>query len=311
MFDRLLQSTGIFLACVLWSGTVNTAEIRTDPASHGVATGAVLEGVIQAGDFEKFKVFVLGGGNAFQIYLASPGGDLAEAMKIGLLVRLLKLSTVVPSKPLTNQAFETAAAEHGLANPKADFQCSSACFFIFVAGVHRSHDDRGPALIGIHRPSLTTDALKRLSGDQAIAANGQARTMVENYLKAMGVPAKYAEMMYSEPGQRIHWIRNDDFETDLDGFIPQLRDWVDARCDKRSDIEKNDRQPSKSKTVNEQTRAERSVDRLPSENHREELSCLKQAQVDLALRAYDEVIKRRNGLTAPLTPDKILPAPAK
>lgn len=149
-----------------------------------------------------------------------------------------------------------------------------------------------------------------MSGDQAIAANGQARTMVENYLKAMGVPAKYAEMMYSEPGRRIRWIRNDDFETDLDGFIPQLRDWVDARYDKRSDIEKNDRRTPKSKTVVEQ-KSERSVDMSLSGNHGEEPSCLKQAQIDLALRAYNEVIKRRNGQTAPPTPDKILPAPAK
>jgi hypothetical protein len=132
--------------------------------------------------------------------------------------------------------------------------------------------------------------------------------MVENYLKAMGVPAKYAEMMYSDPGRVIRWIRNDDFEDDLAGFIPQLRDWVDARCDKRSDIEKNDRQPLKSKTVGEQTK---SVDISPSANHVEELSCLKQAQVDLALRAYDEVIKRRNGHAAPPPPDNISPAPAK
>jgi hypothetical protein len=54
--------------------------------------------------------------------------------------------------------------------------------------------------------------------------------MVENYLKVMGVPAKYAETMYSEPVRRIRWIRNDDVE--LDGFIPQVRDWVDARCDR-------------------------------------------------------------------------------
>jgi hypothetical protein len=309
VFDRFLKSTGIFLACVLWSGTVSAAEFRPDPASHGVAAGAVLEGPIQAGDFEKFKTFIFDGGNPFQIYLASPGGDLAEAMKIGLLVRLLKLSTVVPGKPLTNQAFESAAAEHGLTNPKPDYQCASACFFIFVAGVYRSHDDRGPALLGIHRPSLTADTLKRLSADQAIAANGQARTMVDNYLKAMGVPAKYSQMMYSDPGRRISWIRNDDFEADLDGFIPQLRGWVDARCDKRSDIEKNDRQTPKSKTVDEQTKSERS--RLPSGNHGEELSCLKQAQVDLALRAYDEVIKGRNGQTAPPATDKISPAPAK
>ena len=310
MFDRLLQSTGIFLACVLWSGTVSAAEIRTDPASHEVAAAAVFEGVIQAGDFEKFKTFILNGGNAFQIYLASPGGDLAEAMKIGILVRLLKLSTVVPGKPLTNQAFESAAAEHALANPKPDYQCASACFFIFVAGVHRSHDDRGPALLGIHRPSLTADTIKRLSADQAIAANGRTRTMVDNYLKAMGVPTKYTEMMYSDPGRRIRWIRNDDFEADLDGFIPQLRDWVHARCDKRSDIEKNDRQTPKSKTVVEQ-KSEHSVDMSLSGNHGEELSCLKQAQIELALRAYDEVIKRRNGQTAPPTPDKIFPAPAK
>jgi hypothetical protein len=297
VFDRLLQSTGIFLACVLCSGTVSAAEIRADPASHGVAAGAVLEGTIQAGDYEKFKNFILNGGNAFQIYLASPGGDLVEAMKIGLLVRLLKLSTVVPGKALTNQTLELAAAEHGLANPKANYECASACFFIFVAGIHRSHDDRGPALLGIHRPSLTADTLKRLSADQAIAANGQSRTMVENYLKAMGAPAKYAEIMYSDPGRRIRWIRNDEFEADLDGFIPQLRDWVDTRCDKRSDIENNNRQTPKSKTVVQQSKSERSVDTLPSANHGEELGCLKQAQVDLALRAYDEVTKRYNGQT--------------
>jgi hypothetical protein len=311
VFYRLLQSAGIFLACVLWSGTVSAADIRTDPVSHGVAAGAVLEGVIQAGDFEKFKNFILNGGNPFQIYLASPGGDLAEAMKIGLLVRLLKLSTVVPGKQLTNQAFESAAAAHGLANPKADYQCASACFFIFAAGVHRSHDDHGPALLGIHRPSLTADTLKRLSEDQAIAVNGRTRTMVENYLKAMGVPTKYAEMMYSDPGRRIRWIRNDEFEADLDGFIPQLKDWVDARCDKRSDVEKNGQQTPKSEPDVEQEKSERSVNTLRLGNHGEELSCLKQAQVDLALRAYDEVIKRRNGQTAPLMPDKISPAPAK
>ena len=284
MVFRLLQSNAIFLACVLWSGTVSAAEIRTDPASYGGAAGAVLEGAIRAGDFDRFKNFILERGNAFQIYLASPGGDLAEAMKIGLLVRLLKLSTVVPGKPLTNQAFESAAVEHGLTNPRADYQCSSACFFIFVAGVHRSHDDHGPALLGIHRPSLTSDSLKRLSTDQAIAANGQARKVVENYLKAMGVPAKYSEMMYSEPGQ-IRWIRNNDFEADLDGFIPQLRDWVDARCDKQNDIEKGDRQTGQ--------------------------NCKKQAQVDLALRAYNEAIKKRNGQGTAPSPDKISPAPTK
>jgi hypothetical protein len=311
IFNRLLLWIGVFVTCALCSGKVSAADVRMDPSQGVVAAGAIFEGPIQAGDFEKFKTFILNGGNAVQIYLASPGGDLAEAMKIGLLVRLLKLSTVVPGKTLTNQAFEAATTEHNLTNPKADYLCTSACFFIFVAGVHRSHDDRGPPLLGIHRPKLTADTLKKLSSDQAIAADGQARKMVENYLTAMGVPAKYAEIMYSEPGRRIRWIMNDDFEADFDGFIPQVRDWVDARCDKRGDIKNNGMQLPKAKTTAEQVNSERSVGTTPMGRHREELSCQKQAQVDLALGAYEEVIKKRNGQTAPLTPDSISPAHAK
>jgi len=104
---------------------------------------------------------------------------------------------------------------------------------------------------------------------------------------------------------------NDDFEADFDGFIPQVRDWVDARCDKRGDIKNNGMQLPKAKTTAEQVNSERSVGTTPMGRHREELSCQKQAQVDLALGAYEEVIKKRNGQTAPLTPDSISPAHAK
>ena len=43
--------------------------------------------------------------------------------------------------------------------------------------------------------------------------------------------------MFSVPKDEIRWISNDDFEADFNGFIPELKDWVDARCDKRTDIE--------------------------------------------------------------------------
>jgi hypothetical protein len=310
MFNRLLLSTRIFAACVLCSSTVSAADIRMGP-SHGVVARAVLEGTIQAGDFDKFKKFILNGGNVVEIYLASPGGDLAEAIKIGLLVRILKLSTVVPGKTLTHQARESATTGHGLTNPKADYACVSACFFIFVAGVHRSHDDVGSALLALHRPSLTADTLKRLSPEQAVTADGQARMMVDNYLKAMGVPEKYIETMYSEPARRIRWIRNDEFETDFDGFIPQLRDWIGARCDKRDDFEKSNVLMPKFKSVAAKTKSDHSIGTMPMGKYEQELSCLKKAQVDLALRAYDEVMKRRNGQADPLPLDKVSPSPSK
>src|SRR5271168_4059283 len=110
ILSRLITA---MVACVLGSITVAAAEIRV-LSSPAAITGVVLEGKIEAGDFDRFKNIILNGDNAVEIYLASPGGDLSEAMKIGALVRLLKLSTVVPSKSLTNQSRELAVARLNL-----------------------------------------------------------------------------------------------------------------------------------------------------------------------------------------------------
>jgi hypothetical protein len=77
----------------------------------------VLEGEIQPGDFDKLRILVdpnaetsvgVGGvgGDWYrdkysEIYLASPGGFVVEAMKIGRLVRALRWESIVPS-PITN-----------------------------------------------------------------------------------------------------------------------------------------------------------------------------------------------------------------
>jgi hypothetical protein len=218
--DCTFWSAAVLVACLLRSATAGAAEIRADPSGASVK-GAVLEGEIEAGDFEKFENFILDGEKTTQIYLASPGGDLNEAMKIGLLVRALKLWTVVPSKALTNQKYDLVAARHNLKDPKANYVCASACFFVFVAGIHRSSDDVGPPILGIHRPSLAKNALSRSNIGQTMVADDRARATVENYLKLMGVPSKYAEEMYSVPKGRIRWIRYDEFQADFSGFISE------------------------------------------------------------------------------------------
>jgi hypothetical protein len=218
--DCMFRSAAVFVACLLGFATAGAAEIRADPSSASVK-GAVLEGKIEAGDFEKFKNFILDGEKTTQIYLASPGGDLNEAMKIGLLVRALKLWTVVPSKALTSQNYDLVVARHNLKDPKANYLCASACFFMFVAGVHRSSDDLGPPILGIHRPFLAKSDLSGLDIGQTAAAADRARATVENYLKLMGVPSKYAEDMYSVPKGRIRWIRYDEFQADFSGFISE------------------------------------------------------------------------------------------
>ncbi len=271
LFDKF-WSAAVFVTCMLGVIRVGAAaEIRLDP-SHGTTEGAVLEGEIEKGDFDKFKQFILNGNNAVEIYLASPGGDLGEAMKIGLLARILKLSTVVPSKALTNESRRFGAARHNLKHPR-DNVCASACFFVFVGGIHRRYDDQGPAVLGIHRPTLSQSDLKRLDPDQASAVDERARTVVDRFLKVMDVPAKYAEEMYSVPHSRVRWIRNDEFDADFAGFIPEFRDLVRARCDSPIDGEEQARK--KSKILVEQT-------------------CETKVQDELALRAYDDALKGRN-----------------
>lgn len=208
-----------------------------------VSGNVILEGKIETGDYEKLLTvfddwcgmdFRGKPGCASGIYLASPGGDLIEAMKIGRLVRTLRLETYVPSDfpPPYRQR-----AEAVLKDPKADYMCASACFFIFVAGIDRE-EVIYPAILGIHRPYLSEADLKRLSGNQVIASAGQMRTVVEGYLKEMGVPAKYADLMFSIPKDQVRLINEEDFKSDFEGYIPELRDWLDAKCHKLTDIEK-------------------------------------------------------------------------
>ena len=63
----------------------------------------VFEGKIVAGDFDKVRSF-LGKKSNFDkisggVFLASPGGSIIQAMKIGRLIRDLRLSTDAPSGP--------------------------------------------------------------------------------------------------------------------------------------------------------------------------------------------------------------------
>jgi hypothetical protein len=234
-------------ACALSIAPLHAADIRGD-----MENGVVLEGKIEAGDYDKLRSiygeniknqFYIGMPVANEIYLASPGGDLAEAMKIGRLVRALKLHTVVPSEfdyPRDGSYVKYSDADrHRLRNPKANYLCTSACFFIFVAGITRGDEvELYPnGRLGIHRPYLSDDDLRSLSGDQAITSANRVRATVENYLKEMNVPGKYVDLMFSVPKDKIRWLGKTDF-ADLGGTIPQLKDWLAARCDKRTDVEK-------------------------------------------------------------------------
>jgi hypothetical protein len=261
---KVLATTITFISSipVIFVAPASGAEIRyTRPEEFRFTDFAdvILEGKIEAGDYDKLLELIdedcRNSSCTSGIYLASPGGDLIEAMKIGRLVRKLRLETHIPSDvppvpsdllPQDRQKIEALRkkAEANLndskailKDAKANYMCTSACFFIFVAGIDRERDI-WPPVLGIHRPYFSDADLKNLSGNQVIASAGQMRTVVEDYLKEMGVPAKYADLMFSIPKDQVRFIDEDDFKSDFEGYIPELRDWLEAKCNKLTDVEK-------------------------------------------------------------------------
>jgi hypothetical protein len=66
MFDYRYRLMIVLAACLFGSATGQTAEIRVDP-SRGQGAGAVFEGRIEVGDFDRLKKFLLEGPGATEI----------------------------------------------------------------------------------------------------------------------------------------------------------------------------------------------------------------------------------------------------
>jgi hypothetical protein len=297
--DSVLRSVA-FVACVTSAATADAADVF-----RGRRPEVVLEGNIVAGDCAKLKKFI-GEEQPDSVYLASPGGNVAEAMEIGRLVRALRLRTVVPSAASSGRRNQWAV-DHKLKNANANYTCASACFFVFVAGVDRSDDaepifdfdPRIPPYLGIHRPYLSETDLRGLSANQAIAVAGRARTTVENYLREMGVLGKYVDQMFSVPKDEIRWVGAHDFDADFRGVIPELRDWLTAKCGKRMEISAGTDKP-----YGQLTAAEKSIVDRELKHNREVYGCTSKALFDLRSEALEKIYLSPSAAEAPLCPPR-------
>ncbi len=185
--------------------------------------GVLIEGEIEKGDFDKLYNLLKDEGPSWSaIYIASPGGDVAEAIKIGILVRKLLLSVHVP--------------KYWMGGPKIDDsnrQCSSACFFVYVAGIFRTGDK-----IGIHRPSLTVDQLKDISLSEASNKNAKIRSVISAYMDRMGVPQKYTDRMFKIDHDDVEFLNYKDRDDFFD-FDASVNEWLEARCKKLTPLEED------------------------------------------------------------------------
>lgn len=223
----------VALSCVFWSSPSRAIEDLKVFRGY-----LLLEGKIVPGDYIRVRNFLSKKSNFEKIsrgvFLASPGGYIGEAIKIGYLIRALELGTDAPSDPNT-AAIGTAISPIGpadLMHPNIDYQCSSACFLIYVAGVHRSLGHAGR--LGIHRPYQPKNTSGLPGQIDAQTANVRVREEITKYLEKMDVPEKYVQLMYSVPSKDVLKITQAEFDDDLKGYIPTLKKVVDSNCSRAS-----------------------------------------------------------------------------
>lgn len=213
-------------ALALWLLLSCADAVSANVTLHANGNLVVLEGRIERGDYAKVQE-VAQQAAPTAIYLASRGGDLAEAMRIGFFVRGRAWETrSAEPESVPAEMRASVAASLGVRDPARNNVCASACFMIFVAGIYRE----GHAL-GIHMPQISLADLERLSADQAASKGSDVRAAVGIYLFRMGVPAKYLNAMFDVPHDKIRWLTDEEIATDLHGFAPDIRPWVAGQCD--------------------------------------------------------------------------------
>ena len=225
---------------------LEAAEIRPARSLSGAPLpGITIEGRIAPGDYQKLVDVAEASRGAHTVWLASPGGNLKEALRMGGLIRRLGLAVWVP--------FSKAEPLVSLKDP-ANNTCSSSCFLLYAAGVSR----RG-LVLGLHRPSLPADEYFSLGLEGAVAAHRVIAEAVTGYLAAMGVPPKYGSLMLSTNASDMVWLSAEDIHKDLDGVTPEYVEAIRVTCPRRTPPD-NDRQPLSAARPGEQSKEMADVD---------------------------------------------------
>jgi len=193
----------------------------------------LLEGKIEPGDYISLHNFLRNESNFEKItggvFLASPGGYVSEALKIGNLIRLLRLSTNAPASPPPDRrdVIGPPIRATDLVNQR-DYLCVSACFLVYVAGSDRQLSRAGR--LGLHQPLVQSKRAEASDDDLAILT-ARTRGLLKQYLVQMDVPSKYLEIMYMVPPSEVRWITQQEFDEDLKGYVPGMAALLREKCE--------------------------------------------------------------------------------
>jgi hypothetical protein len=278
-----MRRSACLIACYLWlcgsififllfcSVSVRAADIGCDVAfegnpipyqeerwplgsrpSVGTCYQAFIIGEIKKGDYEKVRS-IYSKNNPFlaTFVIASSGGDVVEAIKIGTLFRKYLVQIIGPSgDPKIGFMNLFLSDQKNRCNQfHLDCGCASACALIWFGAVHRS------GVVGLHRPRIEDQLFKSLPTAEASKIYKDILASIVRYLDEMEAPKRLINAMVSTGSSEIQWIEAD-FELERP---PSIAEWVDATC---SPLSSNERK-TKRLLENKSTALERIKAKLP------------------------------------------------
>jgi hypothetical protein len=246
----------LMVASLLSAWTVasaRAAEVRCEPGTYGhfslaqdsgsyirrwpsgvrptqnTCVDGLIYGPIEQGDYEKVRAFYRQNHPFLSAFtLASPGGSVLEAFKIGQLFRKYLITVFAPVRVTSADGRERFILA---GEPECDSGrciCASACALIWFGAV----DHWGT--VGLHRLHTDDPSFKALDPPAAAEAYRRVLDSIRRYLDEMEVPKPMIEAMVATGSADIKWVT---VASDL-SRPPSLAEWEDATCGTFSDQER-------------------------------------------------------------------------
>lgn len=168
------------------------------------------EGPIVAGDTNRLLAFVRANPGdvmkAAAIRLNSPGGSVAEAVKLGGQLERSGFMVTVESGQ----------------------QCASACFLLFVSGQFRSMHSGAQVLL--HRPYVASPK-KDMQGYEEDRKSQQASIKaLRDFLEERAVSSRLVDKMMNYPSATAYRLQMEDLDADVRHLSPTLEELTLGRC---------------------------------------------------------------------------------
>jgi hypothetical protein len=222
---------GLVVGTWAFAGNAATFELarRTDGT---VVEGIKVEGEIVPGDAQRLLDFYGKYGELISpVYLRSKGGDVAEAMRMGTIIRRLRLKTEVPVWDTGRQPIDPIKVDH-----QENTICASACFLVYAGGASRFGN-----YLAMHRPFLPREEARNLSDVEYEVAQKEMVPKVKGYLADMEIDQYWIDRMLSANSQEQYmatWNEADSKVHHLMGVVPSLEEVVLSKCNEDPDVDR-------------------------------------------------------------------------